>query len=56
MHVEDLSGAFFFLLNTYNQKGLINIEFGIEISIKELAELISLEVNYQGQLILTILN
>ena len=51
MHVDDLSDACFFLLNNYNQKGLINIGSGIEISIKELAELISLEVNYQGQLI-----
>ena len=51
MHVDDLSDACFFLLNNYNQKGLINIGSGIEISVKELAELISLEVNYQGQLI-----
>jgi GDP-L-fucose synthase len=51
MHVDDLSDACFFLLNNYNEKGLINIGSGIEISIKELAELISLEVNYQGQLI-----
>ncbi len=51
MHVDDLSDACFFLLNNYNQKGLINIGSGIEISIKELAELISTEVGYNGQLI-----
>jgi GDP-L-fucose synthase len=51
MHVDDLSDACFFLLNNYNQKGLINIGSGIEISIKELAELISTEVGYKGQLI-----
>jgi GDP-L-fucose synthase len=54
MHVDDLSDACFFLLNKYDQKGLINIGSGIEISIKELAELISLEVGYHGQLIFDI--
>ena len=51
LHVDDLADACYFLLNNYNQTGLINIGSGIELSIKDLAELISMEVGYQGQLV-----
>jgi GDP-L-fucose synthase len=51
LHVDDLADACYFLLNNYNQAGIINIGSGIELSIKELAELISMEVGYYGQLV-----
>jgi GDP-L-fucose synthase len=51
LHVDDLADACYFLLNNYNQAGIINIGSGIELSIKELAELISMEVGYHGQLV-----
>ena len=51
LHVDDLADACYFLLKNYNQAGLINIGSGIELSIKELAELISIEVGYNGQLV-----
>jgi len=51
LHVDDLSDACFFLLQNYNEKGLVNIGCGTDVSIKELAELIVAEVGYQGQLI-----
>jgi len=51
LHVDDLADACFFLLKNYNEKGLVNIGCGSDISIKELAELIVLEVGYQGQLV-----
>ena len=51
LHVDDLADACFFLLQNYNQQGIVNIGCGSDISIKELAELIINEVGYHGQLI-----
>jgi len=51
LHVDDLADACYFLLQNYNEQGLVNIGCGTDISIKELAELIVAEVGYKGQLI-----
>jgi GDP-L-fucose synthase len=51
LHVDDLADACYFLLQNYNETGLVNIGCGIDISIKELAELIVAEVDYKGQLV-----
>jgi GDP-L-fucose synthase len=51
LHVDDLADACYFLLQNYNEQGIVNIGCGIDISIKELAELIVTEVNYEGQLV-----
>jgi GDP-L-fucose synthase len=51
LHVDDLADACYFLLQNYNEQGLVNIGFGIDISIKELAELIVAEVGYEGDLV-----
>ena len=51
LHVDDLADACYFLLQNYNEQGLVNIGCGTDISIKELAELIVSEVGYVGQLI-----
>jgi len=51
LHVDDLADACYFLLQNYNGQGLINIGCGIDISLKELAELIVSEVGYEGQLV-----
>jgi GDP-L-fucose synthase len=51
LHVDDLADACYFLLQKYNEQGLVNIGCGSDISIKELAELIVLEVGYEGQLV-----
>lgn len=48
LHVDDLANACYFLLQNYNEQGLVNIGCGLDISIKELAELIAVEVNYKG--------
>ena len=50
MHVDDLADACFFLLQNYNQAGLVNIGWGEDVSIKELAKLIATEVGYTGSL------
>ena len=51
LHVDDLADACYFLLQNYDEKGIVNIGCGNEISIKELAELIVAEVRYEGQLV-----
>jgi GDP-L-fucose synthase len=51
LHVDDLADACYFLLQNYNEQGLVNIGCGADVSIKELAELIVEEVGYKGQLI-----
>jgi GDP-L-fucose synthase len=51
LHVDDLADACYFLLQNYNEKGLVNIGCGTDVSIKELAELIVAQVGYEGQLV-----
>lgn len=48
LHVDDLATACFYLLENYNEAGLINIGTGTDISIKELAELIQETTDYKG--------
>jgi GDP-L-fucose synthase len=48
MHVDDLADACYFLLQYYNEPGLVNIGWGEDVTIKELATLISSEVGYTG--------
>jgi GDP-L-fucose synthase len=50
MHVGDLADACFFLLQNYDEPGHVNIGWGEDISIKELAEAIAAEVDYKGTL------
>ena len=50
MHVDDLANACYFLLQNYNEAGLVNIGWGEDVSIKELAEMIAVEVGYAGAL------
>jgi len=51
LHVDDLADACFFLLQNYNEAGIVNIGWGEDITIKELAELIATTVEYQGTLV-----
>jgi GDP-L-fucose synthase len=51
LHVDDLADACYFLLQNYNEQGLVNIGSGTDVSIKELAELIVAEVGYEGELV-----
>ena len=51
LHVDDLADACYFLLQNYNENGLVNIGCGTDISIKELAKLIVAEVGYKGELV-----
>lgn len=48
VHVDDLADACYFLMQEYNEPGLINIGVGEDITIKELALLIKEIVGYEG--------
>jgi len=50
LHVADLADACYFLLQNYNEQGVVNIGSGVDISIKELADLIASEVEYEGKI------
>jgi GDP-L-fucose synthase len=50
LHVDDLADACYFLLQNYNEKGLINIGWGEDVTIKELANLITSEIDYKGEI------
>lgn len=54
LYIDDLADACYFLLQKYNEGGLVNIGCGIDVSIKELAELIASEVGYVGKLVFDI--
>ena len=48
LHADDLADACFYLMETYNEPGLVNIGTGEDISIKELAELVQKTTGYEG--------
>ena len=50
MHVDDLADACFFLIQNYDEAGHVNIGWGEDVSIKELAEMIAVQVGYTGAL------
>jgi len=50
LHVDDLADACFFLMQNYNEPGLINIGVGEDITIKDLAILVKKIVKYEGEL------
>ncbi len=48
LHVDDLADACFYLLENYNEAGLVNVGTGTDLSIRELAELVQRTVGYEG--------
>ncbi len=51
LHADDLADACCFLMENYNQEGLVNIGTGEDVTITELALLIKEVVGYEGDLI-----
>jgi GDP-L-fucose synthase len=51
LHVDDLAEACFFLMQNYNEPSFVNIGFGDDITIKDLAEMIRDIVGFQGEII-----
>jgi len=50
LHADDLADACFFLMQQYNEPGLVNIGVGDDIAIKDLALLIKNVVGYTGNI------
>ena len=50
LHVDDLAEACLFLMRHYNGRGPVNVGSGIDLSIRELAELIAELVGFRGEL------
>ncbi len=50
LHVDDLADACFFLMEEYDEKGLVNVGVGVDISILELANLVCDIVGYTGEI------
>ena len=51
MHVDDLADACLFLMVKYSSLEFVNIGSGIELSIKELAEVIKKSIGFSGQIV-----
>lgn len=50
LFVDDLAEALLFLMNNYNDSEIINVGTGIDLNIKELAELIKKIVGFEGEI------
>ena len=51
LHVDDLAEACLFLMEEYDGKAFVNVGTGSDLPIKELAELISRIVGYEGDIV-----
>ena len=51
LHVDDLAEACLFLMNTFNEAGLVNVGVGVDLSILDLAKMIKSIVGYEGAII-----
>jgi GDP-L-fucose synthase len=52
MHVNDLADACLFLMDVYNEQGLVNIGVGTDVSIFELATIVKMVVGFEGDIVL----
>ena len=50
LHVDDLADACLFLMEHYNESGFVNVGTGVDVTIKELAEMIKGIVGYEGKI------
>jgi len=51
LHADDLAEACLFLMENYNEEGLVNIGVGEDISILDLAVLVKKTVGYEGEIL-----
>ena len=51
LHVDDLADAILFLLHAYDDEPIVNIGWGEDVTIRELAELIVSAIDYKGRVI-----
>lgn len=51
LHADDLAAACLYLMENYAEPGLVNIGTGVDLSIKELAEMIARVVGFTGTIV-----
>ena len=51
LHVDDLADAVVYLLQTYDSEDIVNIGWGEDVAISELAEIIMSVIGYKGRLL-----
>ena len=51
LHVDDLADACLFLMQNYNDLQIVNIGFGSDVSIGELAQMVKKTSGYQGEIV-----
>ena len=51
LHVDDLAEAVLYLLQTYDAEEIVNVGWGEDVTIRELAELIMSVIDYRGRLL-----
>ncbi len=51
LHVDDLADAVLYLLRSYDAEAIVNIGWGEDVTIRELAELVMSAIGYRGRLI-----
>ena len=52
LHADDLADACLFLMEGFNEAGFVNIGTGIDLSIRELAEMVKKTVGFNGKIVL----
>jgi GDP-L-fucose synthase len=50
LHVDDLADAVLYLLRSYEDEAIVNIGWGEDVTIRELAELVMSAIGYRGRL------
>jgi GDP-L-fucose synthase len=51
LHVDDLAAAVVYLMRTYSAAAIVNIGFGEDMTIRELAEIVAAAVGYSGRIV-----
>jgi GDP-L-fucose synthase len=51
MHADDLADACFYLMQHYNEPGLVNVGTGVDIEIRELAQMVKEVVGFKGEIV-----
>jgi GDP-L-fucose synthase len=51
LHVDDLAEAVVHLMRFYSSEEIVNVGTGVDISIRELAELVAANVGYEGRIV-----
>jgi GDP-L-fucose synthase len=51
LHVDDLADAVIYLLNNYDDESIVNVGWGEDVTIRDLAELVMAASGYRGRLV-----